>query len=133
MKVGITGSRNYENKRKIKEFIFKLKNIHKDLLIVSAGSKLGADKYTKKYALELECNYLEFNPAHTQKNLYSGLQESYYDKPYNVKNFFSRNKMLARYCDVVVLFIPEGDTATNTSTHIISEAKKYKKKVVIIS
>ena len=84
MKVGIIGSRNYENKRKIKEFIFKLRNTHNNLLIVSGGSKLGADKYAKKYALELECNYLEFNPAHTPKNLYSGLQESYYNKPYNV-------------------------------------------------
>ena len=132
MKVGIIGSRNYENKRKIKEFIFKLRNTHNNLLIVSGGSKLGADKYAKKYALELECNYLEFNPAHTPKNLYSGLQESYYNKPYNVKNFFSRITMLAKYCDVIVAFIPEGDLANGT-THTIAEAKKFKKKVVIIS
>jgi len=132
MKVGIIGSRNYENKRKIKEFIFKLRNTHNNLLIISGGSKMGADKYAKKYALELECNYLEFNPAHTPKNLYSGLQESYYNKPYNVKNFFSRNTMLAKYCDVIVAFIPEEDLANGT-THTIVEAKKFKKKVVIIS
>ena len=132
MRVGIVGSRLYENKRKVKELIFRLKNIHSDLLIVSGGSKSGADKYAKKYALELECNYLEFNPSHTPKNLYSGLQESYYNKPYNVKNFFSRNTMLAKYCDVVIAFIPNGDEARGTS-HTIGEAKKFNKKVVIIS
>ena len=132
MRVGIIGSREYENKRKIKEFIFKLKNNYTDLLIVSGGSKLGADKYAKKYALELECNYLEFNPAHTPKNLYSGLQENYYNKPYNVKNFFSRNTMLAKYCDIVVAFIPDHDQANGTH-HTIKEAQKFGKKVVIIS
>ena len=132
MKVGIIGSRLYENKRKIKEFIFKLKNNYSDLLIVSGGSKLGADKYAKKYALELECNYLEFNPAHTPKNLYSGLQESYYNKPYNVKNFFSRNTMLAKYCDIVIAFIPDQDQSNGTH-HTIKEAKKFGKKVLIIS
>ena len=71
MKIGIVGSRKYENKRKIKETIFNLKQkFGSELVIVSGGCHDGADKYAKKYALELDCSYIEVNPAHTVKNLY---------------------------------------------------------------
>ena len=54
MKIGIVGSRRYENKKKIKDFIFKLKQEHGiDTIIVSGGCRDGADRYAKKYALEL--------------------------------------------------------------------------------
>ena len=40
MKVGIVGSRRYENKKKIKDFIFKLKEEYgTDTIIVSGGGK----------------------------------------------------------------------------------------------
>ena len=93
MRVGIIGSRTYENKRKIREMIWKLKNQFKDeLTIVSGGCVDGADKYAKKFALELDCKYLEFNPAHTPKNLYSYMKEEWYGKKYSPKNFYVRNK-----------------------------------------
>ena len=45
LRVGIVGSRKYENRRKIKEFIFKLKNEKgTDTIIVSGGCKLFASK-----------------------------------------------------------------------------------------
>jgi len=57
MKVAIVGSRRYENKKKIKDFVFKLKEQYgTDTIIVSGGCKTGADKYAKKYALELDYN-----------------------------------------------------------------------------
>ena len=89
MRIGIIGSRTYESKRKIRDMIFKLREkFGSDLTIVSGGCKDGADKYAKKYALELDCKYIEFNPAHTQRNLYSALHDAYYGKEYNVKFFF---------------------------------------------
>ena len=40
MRVAIVGSRRYENKKKIKDFIFKLKQKHGDkTIIVSGGCK----------------------------------------------------------------------------------------------
>ena len=88
MKIGIIGSRKYENKRKIKETIFNLKQKFGDtLVIVSGGSPDGADKYAKKYALELDCNYIEVNPSHTPKNLYSYMREDWYGKSYSVRDF----------------------------------------------
>lgn len=111
--------------------IFKLKqSFGDDLMIVSSGNKSGADKYAKKYALELDCKYLEFNPAHTQRNLYSAMHDAYYNKPYNVKYFFQRNNMLAKYIDYAIGFISESD---KTSLAIITEAKRRGKKVIVIS
>ena len=52
MKVAIVGSRRYENKKKIKDFVFKLKQQYgNNTIIVSGGCKTGADRYAKKYAL----------------------------------------------------------------------------------
>ena len=71
MRVAIVGSRQYTNKRRIQEFIFKLKEKYGDELeIVSGGQKDGADGYAKKYALELGLQYEEYPPFHEVHNLY---------------------------------------------------------------
>jgi len=133
MKIGIVGSRQYENKRKIKEFIYELKEKFGDELeIVSGGCRNGADKYAKKYALEFCVKYVEFLPAHENRSLYCVLPESYYGKPYHVSNYFSRNKQIAERSDIVVAFIPE-DVESNGSMSTIKFAKKQDKETVIIS
>ncbi len=59
LKVGIVGSRKYENRKKIKEFIFKLKNDKgNDTIIVSGGCKQGADYYAKKLNVSLNPNQI---------------------------------------------------------------------------
>jgi phosphoserine phosphatase len=133
MRVGIIGSRQYENKRKIKEMIFKLKRkFGDDLTIVSGGCQYGADRYARKFALELDCKYLEFNPAHTQRNLYSAMRDSYYNKPYHPKYFYQRNSMLANFVDYLIAFIPYNVPAKG-SDHTLREARKKGKKVIVIS
>ena len=133
MKIAIIGSRRYENKRKIKEFIFKLKNEYgTDTIIVSGGCKQGADRYAKKYALELGLQYEEYPPFHEVHNLYCPLPSSRYSKPYSVKYFFARNKIIAGTCDFIVGFIPEGVESSGTM-NTIDYAKKMKKNFIIIS
>ena len=133
MKVAIVGSRRYENKKKIKDFIFKLKKEYgTDTIIVSGGCKDGADKYAKKYALELGLQYEEYPPFHEVHNLYCTMPESRYGKPYNIKNFFARNKIIAGTSDMVVGFIPEGVEARGTM-NVLEYAKKFDKKRIIIS
>ena len=52
IKVAIIGSRTYENKKKIRDMIWKLKHTFGDkLIIVSGGSQNGADKYARKFYL----------------------------------------------------------------------------------
>ena len=133
MKIGLVGSRRYENKKKIKDFIFKLKNEYgTDTIIVSGGCKVGADKYAKKYALELGLQYEEYPPFHEVHNLYCTMPSSRYSKPYNIKNFFARNKIIAGTSDFIVGFISEGDEGRGTM-NTISYAKKFEKKYIIIS
>ena len=132
-KIGIVGSREYSNKRKVKNAIFEIKKRFGDEAeIVSGGCKYGADKYAKKYALDFELRYKEFNPAHTVHNLYSAMNENYYNKEYTPKNFFHRNKLLAKYVDYVIAFIPEG-TPSNGTMDTVKHAKKLGKKIVIIT
>ena len=133
MKVAIVGSRRYENKKKIKDFIFKLKQEYgTNTIIVSGGCKQGADRYAKKYALELGLQYEEYPPFHEVHNLYCTMPESRYNKPYSVKNFFARNKIIAGTCDYVVGFIPDGVEANGTMS-TLKYAENFNKKTIIIS
>lgn len=133
MIVAIVGSRTYENRLKIKEMIYKLKQAFGDKLeIVSGGAKDGADRYAKKYALELGVDYKEFNPAHTNKNLYSAMPENYYGKPYHVSQLFHRNELIAQYANKMVAFI-DSTVESNGSKHAVSMAQKHKKPVIIVN
>ena len=133
MKVAVVGSRRYENKKKIKDFVFKLKQQYGDnTTIVSGGCRDGADRYAKKYALELGLQYEEYPPAHFVHNLYCPLPESRYGKPYSVKNFHVRNKIIAGTCDVVVAFIPDGVESRGTMD-TVGHAEKLKKLIKIIN
>tara|TARA_Y100000590_G_C15161583_1_gene803763 strand:+ start:106 stop:507 length:402 start_codon:yes stop_codon:yes gene_type:complete len=132
MKIAIIGSRKYENKKKIKDFIFKLKQEHgEDTTIVSGGCKDGADKYAKKYALELGLQYEEYPPDHFPHNLYCPLSESRYGKPYHVKNYHVRNKIIAGTSDYIVAFIPKGISTSGTES-TLKYAEKFNKKTLII-
>ena len=133
IRVGIVGSRKYENRKKIKEFIFKLKTDKgADTIIVSGGCKTGADRYAKKYALELGLQYQEFPPFHETWNIYCPKDKKDYGRPYSVKNFFARNKIIAAYSDYVVAFIPRG-VESKGSMSTISYAKKFGKKHLVIN
>ena len=126
MKVAIIGSRRYENKKKIKDFIFKLKQQYgNDTIIVSGWCKQGADKYAKKYALELGLMYEEYPPFHEVHNLYCSLPQSRYDQPFSMRNFFARNKIIAGTSDFIVGFIPEGVEAKGTM-NVFEYAKKIR-------
>ena len=63
--------------------------------------------------------------------MYCTIPESRYSKPYSVKNFFARNKIIAGTCDMVVGFIPEGIEANGTIS-TLKYAEKFGKKTIII-
>lgn len=132
-KIGLTGSVTYENKIKIKEFIFKLKQQYgTDFQIIGLGDKNGADKYIKKYALELGCNYGEMNPPHTNRNLYSLLAENFYDKPFSPKYISIRDKIFANTIDIAIIF----DNNTNMEVkikNVYNTLKRANKKTVVMS
>ena len=133
MRVAIVGSRQYTNKRRIQEFIFKLKEKYGDELeIVSGGQKQGADGYAKKYALEFDTKYSEFPPAHYAYNQHCVLESYKYGKRYAVWNYHNRNKQIVEYSDKIAAFIPKGKISNGTMS-TIKEAEKNQKKYVIIN
>ena len=133
LKVGLVGSRKYENRKKIKEFIYKLK-IEKGLntIIVSGGCSQGADYYAKKYALEFDVDYSEFPPAHYSHNIHCVLPKYRYGKAFYKSNYHKRNAQIAEHCDVMVAFLPKNTMSKGTES-ALNEAKEKQKKYVIIS
>ena len=132
-KVAIIGSRQWQNSRKIKDVITKLKQkFGTDLTIISGGCKDGVDKFARKYAIEFGVDYKEYNPAHTKQNLYSAMPVHYYDKPYHVSQFHHRNMLIAKECDVMMAFVPENHISTGSES-AINFAKKFGKPVTIIN
>jgi hypothetical protein len=133
IKVGITGTITFENKIKIKNLIHKIKQqLSEEVLIVGLGDKLGADKYIRKYALELGCQYKEANLPHTPPTLYSMMTESFYDKPYSPKNYHLRDSTFARYIDRLVVFDNSQGTDRKIA-NILKAANKHKKKTVVVN
>ena len=131
-KIGIVGSRRYSNKKKIKDFIFKLKEKYgDDVEIVSGGQKDGADGMAKKYALEFDMKYVEFPPEHYNWNMHCIKEATHYGKPYGVYRYFDRNKEIADYADLIVAFIPDGLESKGT-LNTIEHAEKQNKMVKII-
>ena len=132
-RVGIVGSREYTNRRKIKEFVFKLKEQFGDKVeIVSGGQKKGADRYAKKFALEFDMKYVEFPPRHYTYNQHCILEESHYGKRYYPKNFFDRNKQIVEYSDYIVAFMIK-DKQSSGTMNTIETAQKMNKKVIILN
>lgn len=60
------------------------------------------------------------------------MNESFYNKAYNVKNFFLRNNTYARYVDRLLVFDDTNGTDRKLG-NLIKAANKYKKKVVVIN
>tara|TARA_B100000424_G_C22645314_1_gene356327 strand:- start:24 stop:428 length:405 start_codon:yes stop_codon:yes gene_type:complete len=132
-RVGIVGSREYTNRRKIKEFVFKLKETFQDKVeIVSGGQKQGADGYAKKFAIEFDMKYVEFPPRHYTYNQHCILDESHYGKRYFPKNFHDRNKQIVEYSDYIVAFMNKGQYTKGT-LNTIETAEKLGKKVIILN
>lgn len=131
--LGITGSKTFENKIKIKNFIHRLReNFDGDITIVGMGDQHGADKYVKKYSLELGYDYKEMNPPHTPKNLYSLMSEAYYEKPYSNKGFFANTKIFCSYVNKCVVF-DDSNTTDKKVNNLIKQLTKARKKAIILT
>ena len=135
MKIGIVGSREYQNATKIRKFIFELKKkFGEELEIVSGGQPKGADGFAKKHALEFNVKYVEFPPAHYNWNQHCIKEAHNYGKEYRVYYFNQRNTEIAEYSDKIVAFIPRGWTIEKSrGTHdTVKKAEKLGKKVVVM-
>jgi len=133
MIIGLTGSKTFENKSKINEIIFKLKEYKEtENTIIRMGDLIGDDKYVKKYALEMGFIYKEMNAPHTVKNLYSLMSDAYYDKPYTNKNLLLRNQIYCKYIDNCVIF-DDTNLTDKKIINVVNQLTKLRKKAIIIT
>ena len=137
MKIAVIGSKEYENKTKIKDFIFSLSNqskhISNQIIIASGGRNHGADKYVKKYSIEFGLLYKEYNPAHTTYNLYSAMKPSYYGKSKMIYDETLRNKIMIDSIHKLVIFLNEHEIPSKEIQDIIKYAEKKSKKIIIVN
>lgn len=133
MNIGIIGSKHYENVRRIKDLLTSLKEkFGKNLVIITGGTTSGAEKYVKKYCLEFNIQYREFNPANTEFNLYSVMSEDYYGKPWHGSQHAHRYMLLGRNIDSLIILIPKNETV-DTFKMAIDTTNKRAKKVVVMN
>jgi predicted Rossmann fold nucleotide-binding protein DprA/Smf involved in DNA uptake len=133
MKVGIVGSRSYNNSGRIRAVIEKYVGKYgaENLSIVSGGCPDGADALAKNLALEMGLDYQEFPPAHSKHNSYCVLPPENYNKPYQVGNFFKRNGQIAEYVDHLIAFVVHGIKANGTMD-TVRRANKFDKQVLVL-
>ena len=133
IKIAIVGSRKYNDYHKIEEVIDKCIDKYgvENICIISGGA-VGADALGKIVALDKRLKYIEYNPAHTQWNEWSGKSKEFYNKPYDVKNYFERNSFIAQECDILFAFVPLNYESKGTM-HTVTEAKKLNKYIKIIN
>ena len=61
MNIAIIGSPKYENIRKLREFLFTIKEkLGTDVNIITRGNKDGCEKHIRKYSLEFGFRYTSF-------------------------------------------------------------------------
>ncbi len=132
MKVAIIGNTGWQNKRKVRDVLYELKQrFGPDLTVLGAGGNEGANYMVRKFALEFEMRYQEYNPSFSGYNLYSALPESYYGKKYHFSQLHHRMKMLSQNCDYLMILTNEAklDPVLKTA---YNAANKSEKKVVIL-
>ena len=130
MKIALIGDEKYENRGELKETIFKLKEkFGEDLTIITRGKKNGVEKWVRKYALEMNLKYIEFNPAHTSRTLYSGMEDEYYDKPYHPTQPLHQYDCIVHNSDKIVYF---GEITKKEFNHFNRLLNRWKKKASFV-
>lgn len=104
LKVGMTGSKKYENQTKIKDSIFKLKSTFDNFSIISGGQLQGADIIIKEFSIELGIPYQEFPPYYFSYNTFCVEKYFLFGHKYSKKYEFGRYYKMAKYCDVIMTF-----------------------------
>ena len=130
MNIAIIGSPKYENLRKIREFMFNIKQkLGTNVNIISRGNKDGCEKYVRKYALEFGFRYTEYNSANTVRNLYSGMSDDYYGKPYHPTQTLHQYDCVVKHADKIIYF---GGIKPSEQKHFERVLNRFNKKVVYL-
>ena len=131
-KIAVIGNTGWQNRRKVQDMLQRLKKqFGAELIVIGAGGNEGANHMVKKYALEFDIQYEEFNPSFSGYNIYSAMPETYYGKPYHFSQLHHRMKLIAEHCDYMIIMTNEEklDPVLKTA---YTNINKLQKPVVII-
>ena len=132
-RIAITGSRKWEDRLKLKDTIFKLKNKYKsDLTIISGGTAEGVDSLVKKFSLEFDLDYAEARPNHFDWSPYCIEPAYMYNKNFKANNYYIRNTKLVNEADAVILFVTNNEVSP-VMKNIVQQCDKKCKKLIIIT
>ena len=124
------GSPKYENVRKLRDFLFTIKqNFGTDVNIITRGTKDGCEKHIRKYAIEFGFRYTEYNPASTTRNLYSGMTNDYYSKPFHPTQTLHQYDCVVKHADKMFYF---GGIKPSEQKHLERLLTRYNKKVMYL-
>ena len=128
-----TGSPNWQDRTKVKDVLFELKNrFGIDIRVITLGSKLGADLYIKNYSMDLGIKYAEY-PTFNQPWTADCVEEEFmYGKPFDKRHLFMRNARLVKLAELAVVFYIPTDEFNRPINDLITQLEKKNKKVMII-
>jgi len=133
VKIGIIGPETCQKTKKVKELLFGLKKRYPEVAIYSGGNKEGIEKDVKKYALQFEMDYSEFNPCYTGWNNYSFLPEGYFKKGFHFSQNTSRYYRLIEIADIIFVgYEPEYPKWNQIYKPLKNYAEKRKKQLIFI-
>lgn len=116
IRVGVVGSREYKNAKKVKMTLEMLvEKYGKDnIIIVSGGCPTGGDRLGKNAALQLGLKYEEYPPAHREHNEYCVKGPEHYNKGYDMRHYFMRNTEIAENSDVLIAYLVSSHPCNGT-------------------
>jgi|TARA_B110000444_G_C18522106_1_gene447144 hypothetical protein len=125
------GSQTYENVRKLREFLFTIKQkMGTDVNIITRGQKNGCEKYIRKYAIEFGFRYTEYNLASSVRNLYSGMSNEYYGKPFHPTQTLHQYDCVVKHAEKFFYF---GGIKPSEQKHFEKLLVRFNKKVNYIN
>jgi len=128
--VGITGSKEWTEVKKIKDFLFILNQKYKqDIEIITCGERSGVDYIVKKCCNDLGMIYKESRMPHYEWTHYCKEPANFYKKKYFPNNIYVRNSKFISYCDILILYIDAYDQHMNNFTNLESLATKKNIKI----
>lgn len=131
VRVGIIGSFGFASEESVKALLYKLKSrFGPALIVLSGGRTSGAEYNVRKFALQFNIEYNEYNPSYSGQNAYSMEKEEYYGKNYHVSHNIHRYKQLIYRSDFI--FILKEKSATDSELLQVIKFLKPKKKPFII-
>lgn len=131
MNIALIGSVQYSNVRAIREFIFNIKKrFGSNCNIISRGLKDGCEKYVKKYAIEFGLRYTEYNSANTPKNLYSGMTDDYYGRPFHPTQKLHQYDCVVKNSNKIFYF---GGIKSSEKKHFEKLLKRFGKVVTYLN